>query len=101
MSASQGSRKRRSQIILDEDLYNRLVEEAEVEKRSVSSLVREAVGEWLESGRSRPIEETAFWRLAGQGHSGQSGEKLISENMDYYLYGGPNEASSPRLASNR
>ena len=43
MRSSHVPLKRRSQFRLDEDQYRRLVEEAEVEGRSVSALIREAV----------------------------------------------------------
>lgn len=81
--------KRRSQIMLDDDLYERLTHEAKLEGRSVSSLIREAVQQWLETRTPRPIRETAFWELVGAGHSGQSPQERISENVDHYLYHNP------------
>lgn len=78
--------KRRTQIMLDDDLYQKLAAAAQAEGRSVSSLVREAVTHWLAQQSPRPIEQTTFWSLVGAGASGQSGELPISENIDHYLY---------------
>jgi hypothetical protein len=79
--------KRRSQIMLDNDLYQRLVEESKLEGRSISSLVREAVQHWLEAREPRPIWETPFWELVGAGNSGQKpDDDPVSENVDRYLY---------------
>ena len=48
MVTSGTGRKRRSQIMLDDDLYDRLSQAADAQNRSVSSLVREAVAQWLD-----------------------------------------------------
>lgn len=93
MARSSESPKRRSQIMLDDDLYLSLKSEAEIEGRSLSALVREAVTQWIEPRRSRPIQETPFWALVGKGHSGQAGGKPISENVDRYLYTKPTTSS--------
>ncbi len=86
MVAPGTGRKRRSQIMLDDDLYDRLSQVAEAQKRSVSSVVREAVAQWLDARRPRAIRESPFWSLIGTGDSGQTGELPISENVDLYLY---------------
>ena len=75
--------------MFDEELYRGLAEEARIEGRSVSALVREAVAQWLAPRRPRPIQETPFWKLVGKGHSGQSEKLPISENVDHYLYPHP------------
>ncbi len=87
MATPGTGRKRRSQIMLDDDLYDRLSQAAEAQKRSVSSLVREAVAQWLDARRPRTLRESPFWSLIGTGDSGQTGELPISENVDLYLYG--------------
>ena len=92
MSSSPGRLsvpKRRSQILLDEELYQDLSAESEASGRSISSLVREAVDQWLAPRRPRPIQQTPFWSLVGRGHSGQSGQPPISENVDAHLYPTP------------
>ncbi len=89
MGVARGNARRRSQVLLDEDLYQSLFVEAEVQGRSISSLVREAVAQWLEPRRVRPIQETPFWALVGRGHSGQSSAEPISENVDRSLYPRP------------
>jgi hypothetical protein len=92
MSMAGSARKRRSQIMLDDELYEALVREAEIEGRSVSALVREAVAEWLAPRSQRRIQETPFWELVGQGDGGQGDGEPISENVDRYLYAAPNRA---------
>ena len=87
--ASHAPPKQRTQIMLDEDLYQRLMTNAQTEGRSVSSLVREAVTRWLAQQSPRPIEQTSFWSLIGAGASSQGGELPISENVDHYLYKAP------------
>ncbi len=95
MTTPGTSRKRRSQIMLDDDLYDKLLQAAEAQKRSVSALVREAVAQWLEARRPRTLRESPFWSLIGTGDSGQTGEIPISENVDLYLYGAdPDEGSA-------
>lgn len=96
--SDQSTRKRRSQLMLDDDLYERLTQEAEFEGRSVSALVREAVAQWLDRREPRPIEETAFWQLVGSGDSGQTGDRPISEYVDDYLYPDPNPAVRSRVS---
>jgi hypothetical protein len=97
MATSHGAAKRRSQILLDNDLYEGLLQEAEIEGRSISALVREAVSRWLEPRRQRPIHETPFWSLVGSGHSGQSGDMPISENVDRSLYPRPSGDDADEL----
>lgn len=80
------SRKRRSQIMLDDDLYERLAEAAQQQKRSVSSLVREAVAQWLDARRPRTIRESPFWSLIGSVDSGETPNPPVSENVDFYVY---------------
>jgi hypothetical protein len=82
-----GNRKRRSQIMLDDDLYRGLAAEAAIEGRSISSLVREAISQWLTPRRPRGIKESPFWALVGTGHGGGAGNLPVSENVDFYLYG--------------
>jgi hypothetical protein len=89
MAGEPTNRKRRSQIMLDDDLYRGLVQEAAIEGRSISSLVREAVSQWLAPRRSRDIKESPFWELVGAGDGGDPGDRPVSENVDYYLYGRP------------
>ncbi|MGH2458111.1 MAG: ribbon-helix-helix protein, CopG family, partial [Chloroflexota bacterium] len=89
MPSSTGPYKRRSQIMLDEDLYHGLADAAEIEGRSISALVREAVAGWLAARRPRPVQDSPFWPLVGSAHSAQSGRLPISENVDLYLYPAP------------
>ncbi|HVC31933.1 MAG TPA: ribbon-helix-helix domain-containing protein [Chloroflexota bacterium] len=89
--------KRRSQIMLDDELYHGLAVEAEIQGRSISALVREAVAAWLEPRRPRRIQETPFWSLVGRGRSGQTGAEPVSDNVDRYLYPDPHrEHADPR-----
>jgi hypothetical protein len=101
MVRAQPSPKRRSQILLDDELYHRLQVEAEVEGRSVSALVREAVAQWLEPRQPVPIQDTPFWSLVGAGHSGQSGREPISEHVDRALYPPPSSQRQRAQASRR
>ena len=73
--------------MLDDDLYRGLAAEAAIEGRSVSSLVREAVSQWLVPRQSRGIKESPFWSLVGTGQGGDSDNLPVSENVDAYLYG--------------
>lgn len=86
MAASDGIRKRRTQITLDDELYQSLAAEAQIEGRSISSVIREALSQWLKPRRPRPIQESPFWALVGKYNSGQSGDRPISEHVDDYLY---------------
>jgi len=99
MGSTGGSRKRGSQIMLDDDLYRGLAAEAAIEGRSISALIREAVAQWLESRRQRLITETPFWALVGSGHSGQPADARISEDVDRYLY--PSRSPKPPLDQQR
>ena len=79
-------RRRRPRIVLDDNQYRRVAQQARLTGRTVNDIVREAVARWLEAREPRPIEETEFWKLVGSFPSGQDGTKPISENVDYYLY---------------
>ena len=87
MANERPNRMHRSQIILDDDVYQGLAAEAEIEGRSISSLVREAISQWLTPRQPRKIEESPFWSLVGTGHGGDPGNLPVSENVGQYLYG--------------
>ena len=89
MANEPTQRLRRSQIMLDDDMYRGLAAEAEIEGRSISSLVREAISQWLAPRRSRSIQESPFWSLIGTGHGGNAGDLPVSENVDAYVYPRP------------
>jgi hypothetical protein len=97
MADQDVKRKRRSQIMLDDDLYQGLAQEAAAEGRSISSLVREAISQWLAPRRARGIKDSPFWDLVGTGHGREAGDLPVSENVDEYLYG--REDRSRRHAS--
>ncbi|MBI4729539.1 MAG: ribbon-helix-helix protein, CopG family [Acidobacteria bacterium] len=76
---------KRTQVYLEEGLDRRLREAAREQGRSAASLVREAVGAYLESkGRRSP--ENPLLGLIGIGEGGPGD---TAEEHDHYLYGAP------------
>lgn len=84
------SKKRRTQIYLDQDQMAWLKLEASHRKTTMSDLIRDAVGHLAERERQRvDYANDPITKLVGFIKSRKDGENDWAEEHDHYIYGVP------------
>jgi predicted DNA-binding protein len=77
--------EKRTQVYFPMELYRKVERIAKEESKSVASIVREAVDEYLKKREAIDWENDAFFNIVGIMESGKGD---LAENHDKYLYGG-------------
>lgn len=80
------SKKRRTQIYLDQDQMSWLKLEASHRKTTMSNLIRDAVGHLVKERRRVDWENDPIAKLVG---AFKGGPPDLAEEHDHYIYGGP------------
>jgi hypothetical protein len=72
----------RSQIMLEEEQYRFLADEARRKGKSISALLREWIDQRIQARHRLPLEHDPLWDMVGIAHGGPG---RISEDHDRYL----------------
>ena len=76
--------EKRTQVYFPMELYRKIERMAKDESKSVASIVREAVDEYLKRREEINWDDDPFFNIVGIVESGKGD---LSENHDKYLYG--------------
>jgi hypothetical protein len=72
----------RSQVMLEEEQYRFLADEAKRKGKSISALLREWIDQRIRAQRQSPLEQDPLWDMIG---IARGGSDKISEDHDRYL----------------
>ncbi|MGH7965248.1 MAG: hypothetical protein ACRERD_26135 [Candidatus Binatia bacterium] len=72
----------RSQVMLEEEHYRFLADEARRTGQSISAVLREWITQRMRTQRRAPLEQDPLWDMVGIAHGGRD---RISETHDHYL----------------
>ena len=75
---------KRTQMYFHEETLRELKRKAREEKTTIANIVRGAVSEQLEKGKTKNWMQDPLWNMVG---SSGSKDKDLSVNHDKYLYG--------------
>jgi len=77
--------EKRTQVYFPMELYRKVEKIAKDESKSVASIVREAVNEYLKKREEIDWDNDSFFNIVGIVESGKGN---LAEEHDTYLYGG-------------
>ena len=72
----------RSQIMLEEEQYRFLADEARRKGKPISALLREWIAQRIRAQRQLPLDQDPLWDMVGIAHGGPA---KLSEEHDHYL----------------
>ncbi len=84
--------EKRTQIYFPIELYRKIIKMAKEESRSMASIIREAVENYLEERKNIDWNNDPFFKTVGIMESGTSN---LSKNHDRYLYNNLTKLSQP------
>ncbi len=73
---------RRSQVMIEDEQYYYLVDEAKRTGKSISALLREWIDERRKIGQRLPLDQDPLWDMVGIARGGRDS---VSEQHDRYL----------------